>query len=103
MNPPYIAEFCAQLGEGAISLARVPSQTACRFVGVRAPPNQKKAARLAGEGGAGSDQQKYNTTTVPFRTSPLRPLTPAQRGRFWSSVGDAIEAARAKASGGRSS
>lgn len=27
---------------------------------------------------------------------PSKPLTPAQRGRFWQSVGDAIEAAQVR-------
>lgn len=98
MNPPCIAEFSAQLGEGASALARAPSQTAYRSVGVRAPPKHERAARLAGEGGRES-LHRYITTLVHRRASSRSQLAADSRGRFLQSIGELIEAAQA-ASGG---
>ena len=100
MNPPCIAEFSAQLGEGASALARAPSQTAYRSVGVRAPPKHERAAQLAGEGGEGTDQHGNNTTQVSHRASSRSQLAADSRGRFLQSIGELIEAAQAASSGG---
>lgn len=61
---------------------------------------KEDAARPGSRGGEGSNQQRNNTTLAPHRASPRATLTPAQRGRFSTNVGEAIEAARAGAAGG---
>ena len=40
------------------------------------------------------------TTPKAHGTRARVPLTPEQRGRFWTSVGEAIEAARVRIGGG---
>lgn len=56
-----------------------------------------RRAATPGEKGAASKINKNNPTmSRAIRANPRKPLTPAQRGPFWQSVGEAIEqAARA--------
>lgn len=65
MNPLCMIDMGGYLGKGASAMARAPSQTAYRFAGVRAPPNQKIAARPGSRGGEGTDQPKYNNMAGP--------------------------------------
>ena len=56
----------------------------------------KRAARLGSGGGdMRTNQRGNNNTRMRGGARARKPLTPEQRGRFWQSVGDAIEAARA--------
>lgn len=56
----------------------------------------KSAARLGSEGGGRTVNQRWKNTTRGDRDARARKrLTPEQRGKFWQSVGEAIEAARA--------
>lgn len=56
----------------------------------------KSAARLGSEGGGSKVNQRWKHTTQGGRDARAhKRLTPEQRGRFWVSVGEAIEAARA--------
>lgn len=40
------------------------------------------------------NQRRHPTTALPKHATPRKPLTAQERGVFWTSVGDAIEAAR---------
>ncbi len=64
--------------------------------------------RKTNEKAASSPKNAASTTNDLNATTPTahdararKPLTPEQRGRFWNSVGEAIEAARAGIGGGR--
>lgn len=95
MNHPCITEVTTQLGNGVKEITGTPGYMSCGAAGVREPPNYEKAVRLGSEGGKESNQRQYYSTGGVRSTSPRATLTPAQRGRFWSSVGQAIEAVRA--------
>ena len=60
----------------------------------------KNAAWLGSEGGKESNQRQYYSTGGVHSTIPRATLTQAQRGRFWQSVGNAIDAARTETAGG---
>ena len=65
--------------------------------------NQKAAAPVRASAANRNINAQNNTMPVSLRARPRVKMTPEQRGWFWESVGEAIEAARAGARGGRAS